>query len=143
MPKQGPVHTYDMLPRSIDLGYIARDASLTDAAVPTGEIHAAKLQDNTLDLGGAKTIDYSLTDTKVPTGELTFRRLKRAEGSVAALPDVATEVVHNLNVVPEYVSLTPGDAGVVGYPILVDKTTTSLLIKANVSGVETYWYVVA
>jgi len=30
-----------------------------------------------------------------------------------------------------------------GYPILVGKTATSIVIKANVSGVETYWLVVA
>jgi len=129
MPKQGPVHTYDHLPHSIDLDYIAKDESITDRLVPSGEIHGQKitpntlpqdkLVDGTLDLGGAKVADYSLADTKIPTGEITFRRLKRKGGVVDALPDTNTEVVHDLDVVPEFVCLVPGDGGVEGYPILV------------------------
>jgi len=83
--------------------------------------------------------DASITDRLIPTGEITYKRIKTARGIVAALPNVAIPVYHNFGYVPDDVKLTPGDGGVVGYPILCAKTTTSIEIKANVSGVEVEW----
>ena len=173
MPRRGPIADYEMEYQRVDLGYIAKSASLPDRAIatgeihggklvdatvldskiPTGEIHGGKLVDDTtpgdklvdatLDLG-VKGTDYTLTDTKVPTGEITFRRMRKVVGSDAAVPDTAAplEVVHDFGVIPEHATLTPGDAGVAGYAILVAKTITSIQIAGSASGVEIYWEVV-
>ena len=215
MPRRGPIADYEMEYQRVDLGYIAKSASLPDRAIATGEIHGGKLTDATvfdakiptgeihggklvddttpgdklvdasLDLGvkgidlsltnadiadltidlaakgvdlsltnpkiadltidlGAKSADYTLTDVKVPTGELTFRRMARVVGSDAAVADTAAplEVVHDFGVEPEHVSLSPGDAGVAGYAILVAKTITSIQIAGSASGVEIYYEIV-
>ena len=153
MPRRGPIADYEMEYQRVDLGYIAKSASLPDRAIATGEIHGGKLVDDTtpgdklvdatLDLG-VKGTDYTLTDVKVPTGELTFRRMRRVVGSDAAVPDTAAplEVVHDFGVIPEHVSLSPGDAGVAGYAILVAKTITSIQIAGSASGVEIYYEIV-
>ena len=110
-PKTGPVHEYDFLPESISLDFIAKDASVTDRLIPTGE--------------------------------LTFRRLKRETGSYTALPDADTEIAHGLGVTPEELTLVPLSTGVIGYGLESARSATSITVRANVSGVDMKYSLIA
>jgi len=58
------------------------------------------------------------------------------KGTYTAIPDTDTEISHTLGKEPEFVFLTPLSSGVEGYPILVAKSATSIIVRGNVSGVD-------
>ena len=71
-----------------------------------------------------------------PGERITQEKRNTYQGSVTALPDTDTTVVHRLGTTPKFVYLTPLTTGVEGYGILSSKTATSIVARANVSGVD-------
>jgi len=108
-----------------------KDNAIRDRHVPTGEIHGSKIR------------QYSIPNDRIPTGELTFNRLKMQILHVGPIPDVDTEYAHNLGVTPEFVCIQETIEGVLDRVYLVTKSTTSVTVRAAVSGVYAYIYLIA
>jgi len=122
---------------SIDLSAKGIPASISDNLVPTGEVHGSKIAVNTMP--GDRILDASLDLTaKGIDGSLTAAKIKYQIIDVTSVPDVDTEVAHNLGVTPTFVILKPVTGGVTGF-LLENKSArsaTSITIRASVSGVD-------
>lgn len=81
----------------------------------------------------------------VKPGELhrITQAMRRTLSGTVTLPNVDTEVTHDLGSVPTFVYLTPLTTGVAGYPSLTARTITSIVIKGSVSGVNVEYKVEA
>jgi len=57
-------------------------------------------------------------------------------GSYTSLPAADVEIAHGLGRIPKFVILTTKSTGVVAQPLLVSKSATSIIIRAETSGVD-------
>ena len=69
--------------------------------------------------------------------------LDARSGSLTALPDTDTVVVHGLGRTPTAVFLEPLSTGVEGYALETTRSATSVTVRGNVSGVDVNWKVLA
>jgi len=148
--KYGPTDRYEILPgrgkrsprshRELHGGKL-QDYSIRDDKIPTGELTTKSYAD--LSVTRSKIDDYAVNEDKIPTGELTYRSMKTDSGTETAVPDTDTEVAHGLGVVPAELVLTPQTTGVTGFVLESARSATSITIRANTSGVDVKWCVIA
>ena len=150
----GEIHGAKLIPYSIPSDRLPTGA-IKNWHIPDNEIHGSKILDASID-ASTKLVDGSVTTTKIadgavtttkiadaavtyvkiPSGEIPASRLKHQVIDIDSVPDSDYEVPHNLGVTPSIVWITPRNGPVIGYGILVTKSTTSITIKANISGVN-------
>jgi len=110
------------------------DSAITTTKIADAAVTTTKIADGAVTT--AKIADAAVTYVKIPSGEIPASRLKVQVIDVDSIPDVDTEISHNLGVTPSIVWITPRAGGVTGYGILVAKSATSVTVRANVSGVN-------
>lgn len=131
------------------LSYFIQDHEVKKQYLDTGAVDEYKIADyevktRHLDTGAVdehKITGFSVKERHIDTGAVDFDKVHGKRGTRSAVPATATEIVHDLGVVPSFAWIQEVLGTVTAGVRLVDKTATSIRVQALTSGTDIEWMV--